>query len=199
RLFPALYVMLAVVLASGAILLPPQALKELGHTAVSTVFFVSNFDFDRMSDYFAGDSQLKPLLHTWSLAVEEKFYLFFPLFLALLWRYWRKFYRPIIFIVAVLSLVISVWATKRHPAAAFFLAPSRFFELMIGSLTARAVLPPRVSQMQRNVLSLVGMACLLVSLVAFNDQTPFPGYATFLPCWGNALIILSGRGGTPSG
>ena len=199
RLFPALYVMLAVVLAIGAIVLPPQALKELGHTAVSTVFFVSNIDFDRMSDYFAGNSQLKPLLHTWSLAVEEQFYLFFPLFLALLWRHWRKYYRLVIFLVAALSLVISVWATRRHPAAAFFLAPSRFFELMIGSLTARAALSSRVSQSQRNLLSLLGIGFLLVSLVVFNDQTPFPGFAALLPCCGTALIILSGTGGSSIG
>lgn len=199
RLFPALYLMLAAVLVTGAVLLPPDALKELGHTAVSTVFFVSNFDFNRLSDYFAGDSQLKPLLHTWSLAVEEQFYLFFPLFLALLWRRWRKHYRLVIFMVAVASLAISVWAATRHPSAAFFLAPSRFFELMIGSLTARAVLSPRVSQTQRNVLSLAGMACLLVSLVAFNDQTPFPGFAALLPCCGTALVILTGSSGSSIG
>jgi len=199
RLFPALYVVLAVVLAIGAALLPPEALKELGHTAVSTVFFVSNIDFDRMSDYFGGDSQLKPLLHTWSLAVEEQFYVFFPLFLALLWRHWRKYYRLVIFMVAALSLAISVWATRRHPAAAFFLAPSRVFELMIGALTARAALSSRVSQTQRNLLSLVGIGFLLVSLVAFNDQTPFPGFAALLPCCGTALIILSGTGGSSIG
>lgn len=199
RLFPALYVMLAFVLATGAILLPPEALRELGHTAVSTVFFVSNFDFDRMSDYFAGDSQLKPLLHTWSLAVEEQFYLFFPVFLALLWRHWRRYYRLVILIVAVLSLAISVWAARRHPSAAFFLAPSRFFELMIGALTARAALSQRVSQTQRNLLSVIGIGFLLVSLVAFNDQTPFPGFAALLPCCGTALIILTGTGGSSIG
>jgi peptidoglycan/LPS O-acetylase OafA/YrhL len=199
RLFPALYVMLAAVLATGAILLPPAALKELGHTALTTIFFVSNIDFDRLSDYFAGDSQLKPLLHTWSLAVEEQFYVFFPLFLALLWRLWRKHYRLAILIVAVVSLCLSAWATVRHPAAAFFLAPSRVFELMIGSLTARAELSPAVSQSKRNALSVIGVALLLVSLVGFNDSTPFPGFAALLPCVGTALIILTGTHGSSIG
>ena len=138
RLFPALYVMLAVVLAGGSILLPPGALRELGHTAVTTVFFVSNFDFLKLSEYFAGNSQLKPLLHTWSLAVEEQFYIFFPPFLALLWWRWRKHFRLIILMVAVISLAVSAWAVRRHPSAAFYLAPSRVFELLIGVLVARA-------------------------------------------------------------
>jgi peptidoglycan/LPS O-acetylase OafA/YrhL len=194
RLFPALYLMLAVVLACGVLMLPPESLKELGHTAVSTVFFVSNFDFDRLSDYFAGDSQLKPLLHTWSLAVEEQFYVLFPLFLALLWRHWRKQYRLIIFAVAVMSLILSIWAVGRHPSAAFFLAPSRVFELLIGTLVARTSLPSRVSQIQRDLLSIAGLALLLVSIVAFNDLTPFPGLAALVPCCGTALIILAGTG-----
>ena len=199
RLFPALYLMLAAVLASGAVMLPPAALKELGHTAATTIFFVSNIDFEHLSGYFAGDSQLKPLLHTWSLAVEEQFYVFFPLFLALLWRVWRKHYRVAIAIVAAVSLALSAWATVRHPAAAFFLAPSRIFELMIGSLIARAELSAAVSQAARNALSVLGIALLLASLVAFNDLTPFPGFSALLPCIGTALIILTGTGGSSIG
>src|ERR1700733_4073173 len=175
RLFPALYVMLAVVLAGGSILLPPRALRELAHTAVTTVFFVSNFEFLKLSGYFAGDSQLKPLLHTWSLAVEEQFYIFFPPFLALLWWRWRKHFRLIILMVAVMSLAVSVWAVGRHPSAAFYLAPSRIFELLIGVLIARTALPAQVSQIQRNVISLAGLAALI-------------------PCCGTALVILAGAG-----
>ncbi len=192
RLFPALYLMLAVVLLCGVLMLPPESLRELGHTAVSTVFFVSNFDFDRLSDYFAGDSQLKPLLHTWSLAVEEQFYVLFPLFLALLWRHWRRQYRLILFAVAAMSLILSIWAVGRHPSAAFYLAPSRGFELLIGALVTRTSLPSRVSQIQRDLLSMAGLALLLVSVVAFDDLTPFPGLAALVPCCGTALIILAG-------
>ena len=194
RLFPALYVMLAVVLAGGSILLPPRALKELGHTAVSTVFFVSNFDFLKLSEYFAGNSQLKPLLHTWSLAVEEQFYIFFPPFLALLWWRWRKHFRLIILMVAVISLAVSAWAVRRHPSAAFYLAPSRVFELLIGVLVARAALPAHVSQTRRNVISLAGLGMLLASAAGFDDSTPFPGFAALIPCCGTALMILAGSG-----
>jgi peptidoglycan/LPS O-acetylase OafA/YrhL len=194
RLFPALYVMLAVVLAGGSILLPPRALTELGHTAVTTVFFVSNFEFLKLSGYFAGDSQLKPLLHTWSLAVEEQFYIFFPPFLALLWWRWRKHFRLIIFLVAVISLAVSVWAVRPHPSAAFYLAPSRVFELLIGVLVARAALPAHVSQTQRNVISLAGLGMLLASAAGFDDSTPFPGFAALIPCSGTALVILAGTG-----
>jgi peptidoglycan/LPS O-acetylase OafA/YrhL len=194
RLFPALYLMLAVVLAGGSILLPPQALKELGHTAVATVFFVSNFDFLKLSEYFAGEAQLKPLLHTWSLAVEEQFYIFFPPFLALLWWRWRRHYRLILSMVAVISLAVSVWAVWRHPSAAFYLAPSRIFELLIGTLIARTALPSRVSQIQRNAISFAGLGLLLASVVGFDDSTPFPGLAALIPCCATALIILAGTG-----
>ncbi len=194
RLFPALYVMLAVVLAGGSILLPPRALRELGHTAVTTVFFISNFDFLRLSGYFAGDSQLKPLLHTWSLAVEEQFYILFPPFLALLWWRWRKYYRLILSMVAVISFAVSTWAVSRHPSAAFFLAPSRIFELLIGTLMARTALPTHVSQIQRNAISLAGLGMLLASTVGFDDLTPFPGVAALIPCCATALMILAGTG-----
>jgi peptidoglycan/LPS O-acetylase OafA/YrhL len=194
RLFPALYVMLAVVLAGGSILLPPRALRELGHTAVTTVFFVSNFEFLKLSGYFAGDSQLKPLLHTWSLAVEEQFYIFFPPFLALLWRRWRKHFRLIILMVAVISLAVSAWAVRPHPSAAFYLAPSRVFELLIGVLVARVALPAHVSQTQRNVISLAGLGMLLASAAGFDDSTPFPGLAALVPCCGTTLMILAGTG-----
>jgi peptidoglycan/LPS O-acetylase OafA/YrhL len=194
RLFPALYVMLAVVLAGGSILLPPRALRELAHTAVTTVFFVSNFEFLKLSGYFAGDSQLKPLLHTWSLAVEEQFYIFFPPFLALLWWRWRKHFRLIILMCAVISLAVSVWAVRPHPSAAFYLVPSRVFELLIGVLVARVALPAHVSQTRRNVISLAGLGMLLASAAAFDDSTPFPGFAALVPCCGTALMILAGTG-----
>ncbi|MGB6310857.1 MAG: acyltransferase family protein [Steroidobacteraceae bacterium] len=194
RLFPALYAMLAVVLAGGMILLPPRALKELGQTAVATVFFVSNFDFLKLSGYFAGESRLKPLLHTWSLAVEEQFYIVFPLFLALIWGRWRRHLRLILFLVASMSLAVSVWALGRHPSADFYLAPPRMFELLIGALVARSALPASVSQIQRDVVSLIGLGLLLVGLVAFDDSTPFPGLAALLPCCATALLLLAGTG-----
>jgi hypothetical protein len=91
-----------------------------------------------------------------------------------------------------MSLILSIWAVGRHPSAAFFLAPSRVFELLIGTLVARTSLPSHVSQIQRDLLSIAGLALLLVSIVAFNDLTPFPGFAALVPCCGTALIILAG-------
>ena len=199
RLFPALFVMLSVVLAVGALLLTPTAYEELGRTSVSTIFFASNFDFFSMSDYFDSDAEFRPLLHTWSLAVEEQFYLAFPLLLWLLVSFARRWMRLALAVCAVISFALCLWALERNGAAAFFLAPFRGFELLIGAVLAGLPFPARVPQIVRDLLSLLGLALIGASLVLINETVPFPGFAALAPCIGTAMVLFAGANGASLG
>ena len=171
RLFPALFTMLATVLAAGLVLLDPRQYAELSRTAISTVFFVSNFDFYALSDYFAGEAVTKPLLHTWSLAVEEQFYIFFPLLLALAWARVRKHLGVILIVGTVLALAFSTWGALDHAKAAFYLAPFRVFELSLGALAAFYAPAIQASQRQRDAASVVGLALIAASLVLYTSRS----------------------------
>jgi peptidoglycan/LPS O-acetylase OafA/YrhL len=199
RLFPALFVMLAACLAAGAVLLTPFDYGELGRTTISTVFFASNFDFMRLSGYFDGGAEFKPLLHTWSLAVEEQFYIVFPLFLALVWTTARRWLVPILAATAALSLLASIWCLHHQPTWAFYLAPPRAFELLIGAMTSLAAAPRRLPQRWRDVLSLAGLALILGPVAFYTSTTRFPGLAALPPCLGTALVIYAGAGGATLG
>jgi peptidoglycan/LPS O-acetylase OafA/YrhL len=186
--------MLACVLAAGAMLLPPHGFEELGRTALSTIFFVSNFDFFSMSGYFDGDARERPLLHTWSLAVEEQFYVVFPLFLFALYRFVRERLRLMLWAAALISLALGVWMLQRNAAAAFFLAPFRGYELLIGAALAGLSFPARAPPYLRDAVSLLGLAAIGLSLFWFSDEMPFPGAAALLPCIGTAMVIYAGAG-----
>lgn len=195
RIFPALYVMLIATTAAALVLLSPRDLREFAHTAFATVFFVSNVDFLRMSGYFDGAAELKPLLHTWSLAVEEQFYLIYPPLLALMWTRLRRWLLALLIAAGALSVALSAWATSAMPEAAFYLAPFRAFELLMGAVLAHGFGGP-LRRFAREVIAMLGAACIVASLVVFNRDTPFPGVAALAPCAGTALIIYAGAGGT---
>jgi peptidoglycan/LPS O-acetylase OafA/YrhL len=197
RLFPALFAMLAAVLLAGAFLMAPSDFAELGRTALSTVFFLSNFQFYLLSGYFDGAAADKPLLHTWSLAVEEQFYILYPLLLALVWKSLRKQLLLLLILGAALAFGLSVWGALYHHTAAFYLTPFRAFELAIGAVIAVAGF--QFNQLVRNVLSLTGLLMIAASFAFINDATPFPGFAALGPCLGTAFVIAAGVGGRSIG
>ena len=136
RLFPALYAMLAATLIWGYMILSPADFRELALTALATVVFASNAMFLSLSDYFDGPAELKPLLHTWSLAVEEQFYLLFPLVLIAIARFAPRLLKPLLWIALILSLALCIRATRSFQAAAFYLPMTRAWELLAGAVLA---------------------------------------------------------------
>ncbi len=195
RIFPALFATMIVGLAVASFPLLPSDLADLGSQAVSMTLFVSNFHFANTSGYFDGASELKPLLHTWSLAVEEQFYILFPLALVILDRFAKKRKARFIFLFLIGSFVHSIWAVEADPIAAFYLAPSRIWELMIGALLATGSVPPIRSHRFRNIASAAGLVMIAWSVLTFSSSTPFPGTAALIPCLGTALIVHAGTSG----
>lgn len=192
RIFPALFAMLAVVFVAGWCLLLAGDLADLGRSAAATAVFGSNFYFWQQAGYFEASSELRPLLHTWSLAVEEQFYVVLPLAVLLLQRGGRL--AAWLCAAFVLSLAVSAWGVSREPSAAYYLAPARAWELLLGSLIAIGAAPAVSSARVRETLALAGLAMIVASVTLYTDRTPFPGLAALLPCVGAALLLHTGKG-----
>ncbi|UWF49131.1 acyltransferase [Pseudomonas sp. N3-W] len=189
RILPALFVMMLAVLAVGWFLLAPKDYEELGRSVRYQATFISNLLFMRQDGYFDVASDLKPLLHTWSLAVEEQFYIFFPLLLTLLssrLRHWRMG----LFSLLLVSFGLSVWAVAHHPEQAFFLLPMRAWELLAGAMLAVAPARTlRLTPMAAQLISLIGAAMILLAVFCYDKTTPFPGAAALLPTVGVIALI----------
>jgi len=197
RLFPALFPVLAFSMVCGLILLSPIALTELALTQFFTNLFVSNLAFIRISGYFDPDAALRPLLHTWSLGVEEQFYLLFPPILLLVHRFARRLLWPVLAVLALISLNEAHSYLATNPVKAFYHPFGRAVELLIGALCVGVVRHFSLRPATRQVLSWLGFAAILVSLIVLNDTTPFPGLWALLPCLGTAAMLVA-QGGQPN-
>lgn len=143
RIFPALFAMLAVVLMAGLLLLLPSDLMRLGQSTIATLLFVSNLHYMFHSGYFDSSSEFNSLLHTWSLGVEEQFYLGLPVLLVLVYRWRPRWLKPVLVVCAALSFVACITMQPRIAKLAFFFSPLRAWELLLGALLAvgAAMLP----------------------------------------------------------
>ncbi|SFD26837.1 acyltransferase family protein [Tropicimonas isoalkanivorans] len=188
RILPALYTVLLVCVPFAILLMNPYQVQKFFESVTSVIFFVSNVFFWRQHGYFAEASELQPLLHTWSLAVEEQYYLLFPIFLWIVWRFGRSRVFWSLAVVSFLSFLICEWGWRNKPDANFFLAPSRAWELLAGSIAA-LILAGR-PQRSSNLASGLGLALILFSIFNFSYTTPFPSFYTLAPVVGTALIIL---------
>lgn len=191
RIFPALFVMLLFAGIVGLFLLDPTTLKGLGEAIFSTTFFTSNFLLWNQAGYFDKAADLKPLLHTWSLAVEEQFYVFFPLLFVLIWHLFKKHIKLVLGLIAIASFILSQVWLKIDTSAAFYLLPYRAWELLLGGLLAVEVLPALKSKWLRNAAGMLGLGMILASVFCFSSETPFPGAAALLPTIGALLVIYS--------
>lgn len=201
RIFPALFAVLAVTLVAGYFLLLPSDYVGTLRGALGTLLFASNIVFWRemMEGYFAAtDAGLNPLLHTWSLAVEEQFYVFFPVLLLLCYRY-RYFRRHIVLILVVCALVSLAGAAllvQNKSVAVFFLSPFRSWELLAGSLLALNAVPATRSRAVREFTAGAGLLIILVACFVYDEKTTFPGLTALAPVLGAAAILHAGASGT---
>lgn len=190
RIFPALTLVGSATLLVGAAVLTPQEFRSLGESAASIAIFGSNIYFWKSVSYF--DPGVQPLLHTWSLAVEEQYYLFFPLFLMLMHGK-RKWMIAGLWLIFGSSLLLSAMLVAAKPGAAFYLLPSRAWELMLGGLLALGSFGEARSERAGRIASATGLLLILVPVFTYDASTPFPGLAALPPVLGTALLIW-GRG-----
>lgn len=191
RIWPAALAVTIAVLVAGWWLMLPGDYRALAGDAVAQVTMAANVRYWLGTDYFSGASDLRPLLHTWSLAVEEQFYVLYPLLLVGLWRLARRHVFQVLTCVMLLSLAASVLMLERSASGAFYLLPYRAWELQLGGLIA--LLPPSVAirGRWRDALGLVGITAIVWSCFAYDRTTPFPGLAAIPPCLGAALVVLA--------
>jgi len=198
RILPALFfVMLACLPFSWAWLMP-RDLVDFAKSIVSVSTFSSNILFWRQSGYFDTAAELKPLLHTWSLAVEEQYYILFPLFLMFSWRLGRRNILALLAIAFCLSLGLAQWGAYNKPSATFYLLLTRGWELLVGGFCAFYLRKHAVSAspVANNIGSSLGFALIVSSIYFFDKQTPFPSLYALVPTLGTALVILYTVSGT---
>lgn len=193
RILPALLCMVMVtVIVSGFHLLPLDY-KELGQSVVAQSTLVSNYYFYTVSGYFAPDVRLKPLLHTWSLAIEEQFYLLFPVLLLMTYRRGVDFCRIIIVGLGVASFALCVVWSYRHAWANFYFLPTRAWELLVGAFLATLPVNNPGSPILRESMGAVGLLGICSAMIGYGPETRMPGIAALLPCGGAMCVIASGR------
>jgi peptidoglycan/LPS O-acetylase OafA/YrhL len=216
RIFPALLTVLAANFLLGWFLLLPEEYAQLGKHIAGGAAFVSNFVLWDESGYFSSAAETKPLLHLWSLGIEEQFYIFYPLLIWLSWKL-RLSLIAITTIVAAGSFALTVSTLTSDPVATFYAPQTRFWELTVGSMLAHAMLcrhkvtytdAARLTKYRRlfkqlgvirgmalsNMLSIFGAVLLCGGLILITQETPFPGFWALLPTIGTALIISAGQG-----
>jgi peptidoglycan/LPS O-acetylase OafA/YrhL len=193
RIFPALILVLISCLAFGWFVLLADEYKQLGKHTATGAGFIQNFVLWRESGYFDNSVETKPLLHLWSLAIEEQFYFFWPLLLAFVWKRQWSFLR-ITAIIAAVSFAANIYLIlSGHPTAAFYLPFSRFWELMVGGVLAYVVLHrPQLIEKHKDAQSFMGFALILAGLLLLNKGRDFPGWWALLPTMGAFFIISAG-------
>lgn len=189
RILPVLFAVIAVVLLCGTAFLAPHNLMDLGGSSTAATLFVSNIFFWRTVGYFEVAAEVRPLLHTWSLAVEEQFYLFFPLLLVAIEKTGRlKLAITSLIILSSLALAIILGTSP----ASFYLLPCRVFELGAGSILAMKSYPQADNQRASEIFGIAGLICILVSLFALDPSFAFPGPWALAPAIGTAFALHGG-------
>jgi len=195
RISPAMLFMLFIVGATFTFVLSPNDAIVFYKNIIANILSLSNFYIWReYGGYFSGLAKEAPLLHTWSLAVEEQFYIFWPVILYFLVKIKNiKLFSIISLTMILLSVLFSQFGTERAITASYFLLPTRFFELIFGCFLSILMLKSEVdfNRNVKNVMSFIGLSFILYSSLFFNERTEFPGYNALVPVLGTVLFILS--------
>lgn len=198
RIFPVLFAVLAAVLISGYFLLLPTDYLATFRGALGTVLFSANIVFwrDLMDGYFAADAKLNPLLHMWSLGVEEQFYVVLPLLLLVCFKYLKGQVLAVLLLATAISLLAAQFMLTDKSVAVFFLLPFRAWELLAGAILAILAVPQLRARWSREALAVAGLMAILVPVFAYDPGTAFPAMAAVPPVLGTVLLIHVGAGGS---
>lgn len=197
RILPALFFVMLVSFMVAYFILEPSIFLSFSKSLISVSLFVSNFQLLK-TPYFDLWADVKPMLHTWSLAVEEQFYIFFPLILSFLWKFKKKiFYINILFFL-LSFLICNLIVKKGYDSFAFYMLPTRGFELLLGAQIAfyfhfkqqRKMESVGFSSFFSQTFSFLGLILIIFSILFFDNSTPFPSFYTLVPIFGAGLIIL---------
>jgi peptidoglycan/LPS O-acetylase OafA/YrhL len=197
RLLPALIVVLIVTTAGAVLILGPSALMEYAGSVVSSLFFTSNIWFWLQDAYTAEPSRLKPLLHTWTLSVEEQFYIFFPIVVMLVVKFRKDYLLPILVMIFLASLQWAQISAEHFPEANFYLIPMRAWELMAGALLAKLDIDygRKSHPALTSTMPMLGLGLIIGPMVLFHHGVPHPSYYTLIPVVGTVLILRFARPG----
>jgi peptidoglycan/LPS O-acetylase OafA/YrhL len=198
RLLPALFLVIFFSSILSWFILSPSDFKGFGQSLVAVSLFSSNFLFWLQSGYFEASAELKPLLHTWSLAVEEQYYILFPIFIVLFWSRGLKLIIFLLVLIFVASLSLAHWGAYNYPEATFYLLPARIWELLLGVFIAIFL---RINGFYKSIttnqlFSLLGFILIIISIVSFDKLTPFPSLYALIPTFGAGLLIIFAVPGT---
>lgn len=192
RILPASVVMMLSVLVAAYFIMTPQHFVETSHSAMwQSVFLESVHLASQSHGYYDSTAQVKPLLHTWSLSIEELFYFLFPFALFFLWKRGRKLTIGVFALVALISLANSVIGSVVYPESTYYLLSARAWELLVGVLARVIVMRP--NRITAQAMSLVGIVAIGYACIAYTDQTVFPGFAALIPTMGTAAILVSNQ------
>lgn len=207
RLLPALFAVLAVAASIAAFVFIAEDFRKFAQALAASALFGANLLYAREVGYFDDNEGFQPLLHTWSLSVEEQFYLLFPLLIAALVTRRPAWLKPAIGVTLLASLGLAVAMAPHHPQLAFFILPTRAWELMIGAACATI---PRSAQTSAKLsaaklsaakpwLAIAGLVLIVLGFILIDETTPAPGFWFLLPTCGAALVLLHARHATLAG
>ena len=202
RILPALYFVMLVTLPFAFRLMLPDEFASFAQALISVLFFVSNVYFWQTTDYFSRAAEESPLLHTWSLGVEEQYYMLFPLGLLLLWRLGPRGALAGLIAGSLASLALAEYGVHRWPVPTFFLLPTRAWELGLGSLAAFYLTRRGLARIPARFgggAAALGLAMILASVALFDAETPFPSLYALLPTVGTVLVVLYADPGALAG
>ena len=194
RILPALTAVLLAAAVAGAFILYPVRLVEFGRSMIAAALSVSNIYFQLTSGYFDPPSATKPLLHTWSLSVEEQFYLVLPPLLILTRKFFLRHLKLAIIVLAAISFVASAIGAYKATTFTFYELPTRAWELLLGVLVG--MYAPPAWRFVREGLVAGGLALIVAAILVFKEGMHFPGAAALLPCVGAAMVIWGGSAGS---
>jgi peptidoglycan/LPS O-acetylase OafA/YrhL len=191
RLYPALLFTLVFVFIGCFLLYSPNDFIDVSRSAIYALFSASNMFFANSAGYFDTSSEINPLLHTWSLGVEQQFYLIWPIMIASVFFIRKTLVPVLLLIVTVASVIASQWATQNMPTESYYWMPFRVFELSIGGLSFFVSRKVKIGGGLKEIMMALGVMMIISSAIIFSSATQFPGFNALLPVAGAALCILS--------